>query len=331
MRPDDSPSSLPPAGSFDHPPPREPPAPESAWIPPRSAATKFQHRYRTHILLFLLTLAHDAFRMRSAYRRGPGDDPCRFTLRCVRAGLLVFAAVLTILGAHEFGHYVYCRRHNVDATLPYFIAGAVVLAHRHARRGDPHPRSVSVEAGAVRHRRRRADRRLRRAACRFSTGAWRCRSPVAADAAGQRPLLRRAAALQAVERLQFGTLPDGHDVMLHPMAFAAWCGMLATALNLCRSASSTAGTSSTRCSATRLVCVGRHAGRGGRADVRVAELGAMMTIMMLVMAVFLGFRHPRVIDEEHAAQPAAAPGRGLRGNRYSCSASRRCRFRCWYR
>jgi len=29
--------------------------------------------------------------------------------------------IMTILGVHEFGHYYYSRKHNVDATLPYFI------------------------------------------------------------------------------------------------------------------------------------------------------------------------------------------------------------------
>ena len=29
--------------------------------------------------------------------------------------------ILTVLGAHEMGHYVACRRHQVDATPPYFL------------------------------------------------------------------------------------------------------------------------------------------------------------------------------------------------------------------
>ena len=29
--------------------------------------------------------------------------------------------LLLILATHEFGHYYYSYRHNVDATLPYFI------------------------------------------------------------------------------------------------------------------------------------------------------------------------------------------------------------------
>jgi membrane-associated protease RseP (regulator of RpoE activity) len=41
------------------------------------------------------------------------------------------------------------------------------------------------------------------------------------------PLLFKAA-----EWLAFGATPQGYDVNLHPMAFAAWFGLLATALNL---------------------------------------------------------------------------------------------------
>jgi membrane-associated protease RseP (regulator of RpoE activity) len=35
-----------------------------------------------------------------------------------------------------------------------------------------------------------------------------------------------------VAHVVLGPLPAGHDVFIHPMAFAAWFGMLATAMNL---------------------------------------------------------------------------------------------------
>ena len=47
------------------------------------------------------------------------------------------------------------------------------------------------------------------------------------------PRARRAAALPLRRRgLLWGTQPDGYSLNMHPMAFAAWFGMLATALNL---------------------------------------------------------------------------------------------------
>ncbi len=36
-------------------------------------------------------------------------------------GLVFSAALLTILTAHEMGHYLACRRYGVAATLPFFI------------------------------------------------------------------------------------------------------------------------------------------------------------------------------------------------------------------
>ena len=44
---------------------------------------------------------------------------------------------------------------------------------------------------------------------------------------------RRAAALQVgVSWLLLGNAPDGYSLNMHPVAFAAWFGLLATALNL---------------------------------------------------------------------------------------------------
>lgn len=39
------------------------------------------------------------------------------------AGLPYALSLIAILGAHEMGHYIACRRHGIDATLPYFIPG----------------------------------------------------------------------------------------------------------------------------------------------------------------------------------------------------------------
>jgi membrane-associated protease RseP (regulator of RpoE activity) len=39
----------------------------------------------------------------------------------IKQGLVFSAALLTILTAHEMGHYIACRRYGVAATLPFFI------------------------------------------------------------------------------------------------------------------------------------------------------------------------------------------------------------------
>jgi membrane-associated protease RseP (regulator of RpoE activity) len=57
------------------------------------------------------------------------------------AGLPFSISLLSILSAHEFGHYLMCRRYKVNATLPYFIPfpsllgtmGAVILMKEQPR------------------------------------------------------------------------------------------------------------------------------------------------------------------------------------------------------
>jgi membrane-associated protease RseP (regulator of RpoE activity) len=49
-----------------------------------------------------------------------GVDPFE-NLRNILWGLPYSLSLLFILGAHEFGHYWYARRHRINATLPYFI------------------------------------------------------------------------------------------------------------------------------------------------------------------------------------------------------------------
>ena len=36
-------------------------------------------------------------------------------------GIPFSLTLMLILGCHEFGHYYYALKHNVDATLPYFL------------------------------------------------------------------------------------------------------------------------------------------------------------------------------------------------------------------
>jgi membrane-associated protease RseP (regulator of RpoE activity) len=49
------------------------------------------------------------------------EEPLAAVLVLIRAGLPFAAAILAILGAHEFGHYLAGRYHGVHVSLPYFI------------------------------------------------------------------------------------------------------------------------------------------------------------------------------------------------------------------
>ena len=93
-----------------------------------------KQRYWVHILLFLATclstLAIGA-RLHYDFNRGVwpyADDeyalPWSWALadwHRLAGGIPFSACLLGILTAHEFGHYILCRRRGVEATLPFFI------------------------------------------------------------------------------------------------------------------------------------------------------------------------------------------------------------------
>ena len=139
-------------------------------------------------------------------------------------------AILTLLGAHEFGHYFACRWHNVDCTLPYFIPAPILLtgtlgAVIKIREQFP-SRAALFDIGVA------------GPLAGFITrlpflivGIWLSDLMPLPEDAGTlflgEPLL-----FKALARLVHGPLPEGTDIVIHPMGFAAWFGMLATALNL---------------------------------------------------------------------------------------------------
>lgn len=139
--------------------------------------------------------------------------------------------LMSILVCHELGHYVAARLHRVPASLPYFI---------------PLPPQISLGTlGAV----IKMPRAIRQRARLFDVGVA---GPLAGVAVAL-PLL-----LLGLSRSQVGPIPpgnilegnsllylackllvlgrvlpaDGVDVQLHPMAFAAWVGLLVTMINL---------------------------------------------------------------------------------------------------
>jgi len=165
-------------------------------------------RYGRHVLLFIATAA-----MMTLFQ-GPA-----FAI-----------ALLAILGAHESGHYLLCRRHGVDATLPYFLPGPNLFGTFGAfiRIRSPFPdRNALFDIGAA--------------------GPWAgfvvavpvlaiglLRSSVIVDVPDPTMSLRLGDSLliRWMTWLVFGTLPEGHDVLFDPVALAGWAGMLVTGLNL---------------------------------------------------------------------------------------------------
>jgi membrane-associated protease RseP (regulator of RpoE activity) len=152
------------------------------------------------------------------------------------AGGPIFAATLmSILLAHEMGHYVVARRHGVDASLPYFIPvpfvgigtlGAVIRMRSPIARRD-----ALLDVGAA-----GPLAGLVVAIPLLIIGL--VQSPVADLAAGPGAgggLIEGNSILYLLAKLvaKGQILPAGTvDVSLGPMAMAAWVGLLVTFINL---------------------------------------------------------------------------------------------------
>jgi Peptidase family M50 len=227
------------------------PAPQ--WVPPRP-----RQRYWLHILLLLATcfttlltgarMEYNFEHNRSALSLD--DEPVRgeivplFPVGWVRShperlwgGVPFMAALMLFFLAHEMGHYLYCRRYGVYATLPFFIPmpltpigtmGAVILIRSRIRSrtalfdiGIAGPIAGFVVALAV---------------LVLSLSWSKAIHPgvVPSDYELGYPLI-----FQATHRLlvTMGFLRGAaalplNQTLLHPTAIAAWVGMLATSLNL---------------------------------------------------------------------------------------------------
>lgn len=188
-----------------------------------------------HVLLFVLTvyttmLAGMLMSADLATQSMPEDWTVIFDPRYLIYGLPFSVTLLAILGIHEMGHYVAARVWKVQASLPYFI---------------PFP-SIPGTLGAVIKLRDRIPNR--RALIDIGAAGPLAGFVVAvialavglhlSDVIVTREVPEGAMSLGDsllsawIGTLVVGDLPEGYEVMLHPVAFAGWLGLFVTVLNL---------------------------------------------------------------------------------------------------
>ena len=274
------------------------PTPFAVWQP----TPKFRDRGWLHILLFTLTVASTTLVGAGHYASflgdfsGARDLPMPFPLLFLR-GFWYSATILAILGCHELGHYFACRYYDVDASLPFFI---------------PVPFLLTGTMGAfIRIREPIPSKRML-----FDIGIA---GPIAGFVVAV-PALFIGLAMSHVVRLPadtsslaelgepmlfklaswllWGTQPDGYSLNMHPMAFAAWFGMLATALNLFPIGQLDGGHISYSVLGQRSIyvtfgTVGIVAGL-----TFFASTWIFFTVLLIAMLAIFGPKHPRVFDEE---------------------------------
>jgi membrane-associated protease RseP (regulator of RpoE activity) len=159
-------------------------------------------------------------------------EPSGSSVRYVADAMTFPAALLSILLAHELGHFLACRRYGLDATLPLFIPG------------PPFPLAIGTFGAFIRIR-----SRIRERAKLFDVGAagplagfvlavaWtivglRLSHIIELPSKGSPLEFGESALFWALRRLIVGEPPTGQDVVLHPIAMAGWLGLFVTSLNL---------------------------------------------------------------------------------------------------
>lgn len=175
------------------------------------------------VAFFVATVASVFFTYLS-FEPGPG--------RVAMKGAAQFtAALISILLAHEFGHYTAARLHKVDVSLPYFLplpivspfgtAGAVMRM-----RSPIHTRRALLDIGAAGP--------LAGLVLAIPLYAWGAAHsqvvPIDGIAGGLE--LGDSLLLRALDSVFGPALAAGSELSLSPVALAAWAGMFVTMINL---------------------------------------------------------------------------------------------------
>lgn len=149
-------------------------------------------------------------------------------------GLPFSLSLLAILGTHELGHYFVGRRYGIDITLPFFIPAPPIP-----------PLAIGTFGALIKMKSPPTDRKSL-----FDVGlagpiaglsvaipvviiGLKLSKLIPLEQTGQFVISLGTPILFAgIQHLVLGPIPEGYDVLLHPVAFAGWFGLFVTALNL---------------------------------------------------------------------------------------------------
>ena len=146
----------------------------------------------------------------------------------VLAGVYV-AVLLGILSAHELGHFLTCRHYHLRATLPYFIPAPTLIGTLGAfiKIKSPITRKKQLFDIGVAGPLTSFFLSLPALAYGLSLSRVVPSMPQEESIIFGEPLI-----LKFITRLVLGHVSPGNDIILHPIAFAGWVGILVTAFNL---------------------------------------------------------------------------------------------------
>ena len=187
----------------------------------------FPELSKTHLILFLLTIISTLL----AGSIMQGGNPIKIPADII-LGLPFSITLMLILGCHEFGHYYYALKHNVDATLPYFLPAPPYLF-------------IIGTFGAfikIKSPIYKKDALLQIGAAGPIAGfiiavpaliiGLLLSDVIAINDQYEGIVLGDSLLMKIFTFIIFPDLSEGYDILLHPIAFAGWIGLLVTMLNL---------------------------------------------------------------------------------------------------
>jgi membrane-associated protease RseP (regulator of RpoE activity) len=165
-------------------------------------------RLLLHILLFVFTVVSTA----------------------LIGGIWYCISIMTILLAHEMGHFFVSRYYRVQSSLPFFLPfpnlfgtlGAVILM-----RGRIRSRKALFDIGAT-----GPLVGFCLAVPAIAIGLSFSQIVPLAQIEGLSFRLGSSLLFSFFEKTILGEIPEGAEIVLHPLAFAGWVGLFVTSLNL---------------------------------------------------------------------------------------------------
>jgi membrane-associated protease RseP (regulator of RpoE activity) len=178
---------------------------------------------RINLILFVITI----FSTLIAGTLQQGINPIEYPWHLWK-GIPFSFTLLLILGCHEFGHYFMSKKHRVDVTLPYFI---------------PAPSFIGTFGAFIKMKSPIWDRRIL-----LDIGAagplagiivavpiliiGLILSEIVPGTAEGGIHLGTSILFSFLNWIVHGFMPENTNLILHPIAFSGWIGLLVTCLNL---------------------------------------------------------------------------------------------------
>lgn len=215
----------------------------------------------------------------------------------ISLSIVYVVVLLGILLGHEFGHYLTCRYYRIKATLPYFIPAPTLIGTLGA--------FIKIKSPITR-KQQLFDIGIAGPLTGFILSlpalyyGLRLSKVIYALPEGESILFGEPLLLKILGSMIFKDVASGYDILIHPVAFAGWVGILVTSFNLFPVGQLDGGH-------VAYALLGPKSRKlAGVFLVVFIIMGIIFWIGWFIWALIifvLGLKHPRIVDEETPLSP----------------------------